>query len=110
MPATLHCQLERLPGFDFLECCCGEPSPAARDCQTAPCDQIEVGFFKSESRTAFGRLPTPTPVAIVAVPAQSLAGVRVPPVAASPGPPELTPSWQFLLRAAQPPRAPTFVS
>jgi hypothetical protein len=49
LPATQHCQLEKLPGLSFLHCAAdtaGQP-----DCQGDSCDVVERGAYKtSDSR------------------------------------------------------------
>jgi len=45
LPATQHCQLEKLPGFSFLQCAAdtkGQP-----DCAGDSCDVVERGVYKT---------------------------------------------------------------
>ena len=109
--ATSHCDLEQLPGFAFFACT--EESPTAaphqdNDCETDSCASIESGFYKTEDSQ---QVPTP-PLAL----SELLTAVLVTELSSVSNfdpetiPLELSRNWQFSLRAALPPRAPSFVS
>lgn len=56
VPVTAHCQLEKLPGFEFLQCDPSTPSsssdcsvPIGGPCQDDPCFSIESGAWKVET-------------------------------------------------------------
>jgi hypothetical protein len=44
LPATQHCQLEKLPGLDFLRC--ATDTPADSDCRGDSCEVVERGAYK----------------------------------------------------------------
>ena len=44
LPATQHCQLEKLPGLSFLQCA-GDSD--GRDCEGDSCDVVERGAYKA---------------------------------------------------------------
>jgi hypothetical protein len=45
LPATQHCQLEKLPGLGFLQC--PTDTPGNSDCQGDSCDVVEHGAYKT---------------------------------------------------------------
>ena len=45
LPATHHCQLERLPGLAFLEC--AGDADGQSDCEGDSCDVVERGVYKT---------------------------------------------------------------
>lgn len=115
VPATLHCQLESLPGLESLLSCCqheDSPSPAhhAEECAMDSCADLESGLYKlPEHPVVFAPLPVSARVSLndvsLANP-RDLTSERVP----AP-PPRLAPaSWQFVTRAAPSVRAPSFAS
>jgi hypothetical protein len=44
LPATQHCELEKLPGLSFLHCAADVDG---KDCQGDACDVVERGFYKA---------------------------------------------------------------
>jgi len=108
---TGHCRLEQLPGFAFLQC--GEAESTAShedaDCDTDGCAVVESGSYKTEDRTV---CPPGPDLIVVATfypepeppPRSGFADFFT--VAA----PEFPVTWQFCLRTALPPRAPSAVS
>jgi hypothetical protein len=114
VPVSVHCQLEQVPGLEFLSCCPHEDAAPNQDddCAGDACSVIESGLYKLEEQQA--SLPAPdfgdlefasssfdhalTPVEASCVPARGTA------------PPEYCRVWQFTSRTALPPRAPSFVS
>ena len=111
-----HCLLEVLPGLGFLSCCQhpqSEQSPAhhEEDCAGDGCSAIESGFYKLEQRQNAPIKPLLPLVAwLTAVADDRQPTAPVFPVLVSSSPPEVSRIWQFLERAALPPRAPSFVS
>lgn len=108
-----HCDLEQLPGFQFLACGDGDSDTPHQDneCQTDGCASVESGAYKTESR----RLEVSTPA--VALSAFLTASLReatrldsASKVFPDSAPPDIPSAWQFLRRAALPPRAPSHVS
>jgi hypothetical protein len=110
--ATMHCNLEAVPGFDFLKSCCFVASaPSSKsDCESDECDAVEKGNYRPEEQTA----SVPQPLLIVALlsskPEAQTPELRARSFAASESPPELPRAWQFAHRTALPPRAPSIAS
>jgi hypothetical protein len=110
---TSHCDLERLPGLEFLACA---DAPAAEphqdnNCETDSCASVESGLYKTED----GCPPVPAPSSAPSPLLTAALLETAQPAAASslfsdPAPPELPKVWQFTFRTAAPPRAPSFVS
>jgi hypothetical protein len=45
LPATQHCQLEKLPGLSFLQCTTETPGNSS-GCEGDSCDTVEKGLYK----------------------------------------------------------------
>ena len=108
-----HCDLEQLPGFEFLACGDGAAETPHQDneCETDSCASVESGLYKTES----GRLEVPTPSVTLSafLTASLLEATRFDSacnVTFDSTPPEIPSAWRFLLRTALPPRAPSLVS
>jgi hypothetical protein len=110
--ASVHCRLEVLPGFSFLQGCCSEQGTrsAPSDCGSDECS-IEQGGYRLEESAPICPLPVLGPAV------GTLAWAQVPepltPALArieSVAPPELFTSWRFSRRVALSPRAPSFLS
>jgi len=111
--AVSHCDLEQLPGFQFLACVEGDAGASHQedDCETDSCASVEGASYKPES----GRLAVPTPpgtlspflTAILLESARPAADTSVLFESASSS---LPTSWQFSLRTALPVRAPSLAS
>lgn len=110
-PITWHCGLEVLPILDFLACCDHEEESAAHqddDCEQDGCAVVESGNYKTQEQQVFvappqiarwwAELVAPRPIDQLyqEIPATS--------------PPEDLRTWQFVVRAALPVRAPSFAS
>ena len=113
VPATLHCKLEELPGLQFLACCDHKDNAPHQDddCRTDSCAMVEGGLYK----TSNPKVTIPAPASMIVFDLTSVAAAG----ATSSlhhfqfftgGSPELPVTWQFSLRAALPPRAPSPVS
>jgi hypothetical protein len=108
LPATSHCKLERLPGFQFLEC--ASDCPTSSDCATDGCE-LEDSFYKTPDN-----VPLVAPAGLVLAVVSSLSPNEDLPSLAfgvgfgSAAPPELPQNWRFHRRAAGLPRAPSFAS
>ena len=115
LPVSVHCELEEIPALQFLSCCPEENSAPHHDddCETDGCAVVESGLYKTEERL----ISLPAPELALAV---FLGGLPETPLSApelavkpTPGrtvPPEIPQAWQFALRTAPSPRAPSFVS
>ncbi len=109
MPAVAHCDLEHLDLSDFLNCCQHPHSTPHQDndCDTDACAVVESGHYKVEEQPALLSIPVFTlewgapftwelPPAANAQPSEEVFA-----------PPELSRLWQFTLRTALLPRAPS---
>jgi hypothetical protein len=113
VPATVHCKLEELPGLQFLSCCDhGESAPHQDDdCAVDACAVVEGGLYK----VANPKVDIHAPATVVVLDLFDLE-VSDPDAARfrirqlSEKSPDLPLTWQFTLRAALSPRAPSFVS
>jgi len=113
MPVTMHCLLEAMPAFSFLQCCCtadkGPQEP--NDCADDACSALESGLYKIEDNSALAPHPSLLFALSTCDPGSPLPAERVPRLAPqSLAPPELPQFWQFSYRTALPPRAPSFVA
>jgi hypothetical protein len=112
--AAMHCVLEAVPGFAFLKSCCfvesaPNPSPDSQECDSDGC-AVEKAKYRIEEhrdlvpqpKLSLALLPLPSDLTIT-VP------IKICYLTGQP-PPELLQSWQFYLRAAWPPRAPSDVA
>jgi len=106
VPITAHCTLENIPGLEFLQCATDAPE-SNNQCDEDGCAQLESATYKtSDSHNDFQPLAfiASLPFDLMEFPAdeQQTAVIKTPP--------EISSSWQFSLRTALPPRAPSFVS
>ena len=111
LPASVHCQLESLPGLEFLHC--DAETPASHD-PTEDCRDC-CAVEKSQYRAEHDRLTIPAPVLLPVPFAPVLPATAILPAEVSPGirtlaPPELPQRWHFLTRTAPPVRAPSLAS
>lgn len=108
-PMTSHCDLEHLPGMEFVACCdlAAPDSHQERDCQADTCASVESGHYKTEEQ---GVCVPPPPVPS-GVPLLSLSNQSPRLSQLSPRPAEirneLPRRWAFTLRLASLPRAPS---
>jgi hypothetical protein len=109
---TNHCRLELLPGLDFLACDTPEPASShqSSDCETDGCATVESSLYKSEDGEVLVGKPSPIhadlPVALLSF--SSGEGPVEPVVETKRA--GFRSKWQFALRAAALPRAPSLVS
>lgn len=115
LPLSSHCQLEVIPGLEFLSCCThtGKTPHQDNDCKTDGCESVESGFYKTEDRSV--DITHPANVAMPAILVALLLDASLPIPAGSnldvsQSPPELSKIWQFASRAALPVRAPSIAS
>ena len=110
--AAMHCNLEALTGFGFLQNCCfvdaAQTSP--KDCENDGCSAVENGCYRAEEWTT----SVPLPLLFLA-PVFSIIEAPLPEridssLIAAQSPPELPKIWQFFYRTALPPRAPSIAS
>ena len=104
--ASMHCQIETLPGFDFLRCAVAEDG--AKDCKDDGCQSVEEAAFKAPDSQNV--LPAPLEISDpfrIGRLIEESSRERLSYTFLDQIPPELPTSWLFSLRAAQPPRAPS---
>lgn len=113
LPATLHCAIDQAELLESEPACCDEEQKEMSDNETCSehCAVVELGLTKGSAENA--AIAAPVIVALV----DWLAPMNVAPPAIPEGvsrvansPPELARTWQFLTRAALPPRAPSSLS
>ena len=111
MPLTAHCAIENVTGFEFLRCAPDEAGGTpCSPCDSGSCCSWEsVRYQLPEGQPAVAApVVAALPEALAAVTEASSpeAAAAVPTVA----PPEPPTPWQFSLRTALPPRAPSPVA
>ena len=107
LPVTFHCQLESIPGLEFVRCAAETSNQS--DCSDDGCCAVEKQQYKSEQnrQTIPVFLPcSSSPLLNVANTLPDQAGLGI----LTAAPPELLNTWQFDFRTASPPRAPSFAS
>ena len=105
---TAHCQLEALPGFEFLACAEEHPAEHTDPCCDDGCCALEQGACKLDHQPLTVPPPEWQPSLTEVLLEESDRASRARhafeiPLPAS----ELVVSWRFDRRAAIPPRAPT---
>ena len=110
LPMTLHCQLESIPGLEFLACASEGHNPKG-DCSDDGCCAVEKSQYKSEQARLM--IPSPDLLPLPLAPVLDVANLF--PLEASLGiltaaPPELHQTWHFVSRTALPVRAPSIAS
>jgi hypothetical protein len=114
VPLAVHCQLESIPGLEFLKCdpCADENCrmPSSGCCED-DCTSVESGHYKVDDPSIVILPPT-----FLALPF-AIADIAPAPSAEEPAandytvaPLELARIWQFSFRTALPPRAPSLAS
>jgi len=111
LPVSVHCQLESILGLEFLRCAVEMSSSHNPDKDCTNCCAVEKSLYRAEQV----RLNVRTAVLVPTAAAPALPVANPSPAELHLGiltaaPPELPQSWQFLLRTALPPRAPSLVS
>jgi hypothetical protein len=106
--ATNHCRLEVIPGLEILRCASEDSNG---NCDGDGCDIVEKGFSKTESNRLVIRVPPlVSDVSFIALIEQAFEAIPPSRIELTSAPPELPRLWQFSLRAALPPRAPSIAS
>jgi hypothetical protein len=112
MPLTSHCNLEQLPGLQFLAC--GDQSDQTphtnTGCGESACASVESGLYKTEERPNTLPASALLPVFGVAAAMDTLPQMAQLRANLEFAPPELSRGWQFHFRTALPPRAPSLAS
>ena len=105
---SAHCKLETVPGLAFLACA-EKSSDAKSNCDDRGCCDFEATARNSDQSDIAGPPAIFTLLILLSPPNlddRLSGGLPLP----STAPPDLPRSWQFLSRAALPPRAPSFIS
>jgi hypothetical protein len=113
LPAAAHCQLESIPGLEFLSCQAGtsySENPASH-CSDTGCCSVEESQYKTEQLRLTLSLPDLLPISFVPI----VAAANPLPNEVSLGiltaaPPQLLKTWNFATRTALPARAPSLAS
>ena len=114
VPVTAHCQLESVPGLEFLRCLSNLAHTESTEghCGDAECCAVERSVYKTEQQ----RVTAPSPK-LFSFSLLSLLTLESPlpeelyPVTRPVAPRDfIEPSWQFVSRAALPARAPSIAS
>jgi len=113
LPLTMHCQLEPLPGLEFLICQPDRDSQGKQssDCGNTGCCSAEKSHYKTEQHRR--TLQPPNLLQLSFAPVLDLANALSDAAsfeAFSVAPPEFPKRWQFVFRTASPPRAPSLAS
>ena len=112
VPLSAHCQLENIPGLEFLACPSDSESAGGEsDCGDTGCCLAEKSHYKSDQIRV--TIPSPnllplSPVALADIAATLSDEISA--AAFADAPPELPNSWQFVFRTASSPRAPSLAS
>jgi hypothetical protein len=108
LPLMVHCNLEVIPGLEFLRC--ASDSGEQGGCDGHACCAIEKSQYKAEETLSTLPLPeiflTPALPVVATITVLSVESSHLPTAA----PPDLPKCWQFVFRTAAPPRAPSFAS
>jgi len=110
LPVSAHCQLESVPGLEFLRCASDRPN-AQGHCNDSGCCSVEKSQYKAEQVRL--TLPSPDLLPALAAPIVPLINTLPPEVSVgvlTAAPPELPTTWHFLSRTALPARAPSIAS
>jgi hypothetical protein len=112
LAAVNHCRLEQIPALGFLSCCEEGGNSQDDDCQTDGCASLEDGLYKTENNQVQIVTPVFVLIEFPALQGKSVDGSDESgrSVLLNFAPPEFPTSWQFFLRAAAPPRAPSLAS
>jgi hypothetical protein len=111
--AAMHCNLETLPGMEFLRSCCFVDSSTAshNGCEGDGCEAVENAKYLPGQASV--SVPQPAlflalGVSAVEAPLPKLRLYHCTNPDPDP-PPDLSKAWQFSFRTALPPRAPSFI-
>lgn len=112
LPVSAHCQLESVPGLEFLRCVVDAQTPGdSTDCGDSGCCAVEKSPYKSTQARV--TIPSPDLLPLLPVALADITDIlsdEVSAAAFAAVPPELPKCWQFAFRTASPPRAPSFAS
>jgi hypothetical protein len=112
LPASARCQLESIPGLEFLQCVNAECShDKSTDCGDCGCCAMAKSQYKSEQLRVPLPLPDWLPISLAPIvgaanilPDETCLGIL------TAAPPPLFKTWHFASRTALPVRAPSITS
>ncbi len=113
LPATLHCEMEMAGLFADSGTCHDRNSSggtASEDCAVDACAMLESGGFHSPTNTFLFKAPDLTACLLLLVPPLEFVSPPAIRLDRTTAPAELIQTWQFVRRAALPPRAPSFLA
>lgn len=113
LPATLHCEIEMTGVFtDSGICHDGNSSGdvASENCAVDACTMLESGAFHSPTNAFLFKVPHLTACLLLMVPLLEFVSPPAIRLDRTSAPAELIHTWQFVRRAALPPRAPSFLA
>jgi len=109
LPVTSHCQMEVLPGLEFLQC--GTDNSQTDNCGDSGCCAVESSSYQTTRHDESNTLIVLNLLAVVTLPVvESSLPQEVSLGVLTSAPPEISRSWQFLSRSALPVRAPSSAS
>jgi hypothetical protein len=112
-PLTSHCQLESIPGLEFLHCS-PEGHASTGDggdpCQDGACCSIESAKYQSPRQQQIIPIVLALPPAGCFEVLERLLPVEISLATLTAGPPLFQNGWQFFFRTALSPRAPSLAS
>lgn len=110
LPVSAHCQLETVPGLEFLRCA-SDTQASRGHCNDAGCCSAEKSQYKTDQARVTLPAPDLLPVSLTPIsnvtsglPDEVSVGVL------TAAPPQLLKTWQFASRTALPARAPSIAS
>ena len=112
LPVVNHCDLEQLTGLELLACHGTSDSAPhqGNDCETDSCAVVESGHYKIEDQSTSVPVQILAPGFLLASASSEQIAAALPPAqrpATAHSQPGLSQDWQFTLRAAPAPRAPS---
>jgi hypothetical protein len=110
LPASAHCQLESIPGLEFLRCV-SDTQNSQGHCNDSGCCSAEKSQFKTEQHRV--SLPSPDFIPVPLTPVVNAANSLAEEVSVgvlTAAPPQLLKTWHFASRTALPARAPSITS
>jgi hypothetical protein len=113
VPLTAHCQLESTAGLGFLGCASGEKTSeqGGSCCEDGLCCSWESEQYSLPRDHVVAQAPIFTAVALLrSITLETTPPDEVAPEVSTEGPQHFWKTWQFLLRAALPVRAPSLAS
>lgn len=109
LPVTEHCTLETIKGLEFLSCASDTASNSA--CESDGCQVVESATYKVQDNHADFAITVLFLSHLISQTAfTEPSGKTFSVSTAALNSPELPTTWQFVLRTALSPRAPSFVS